>query len=210
MVAAGRGGYCFEQNLLFASVLEVIGFKFRYLTGWPRWGVSGVPRPRTHLLLLIVIDGEEWLADVGFGGNTLTAPLALRREGEQPTAHEPARVLRENGGYVIQVQTGEWRDLVSFDLGQQDFAELDMGNWYTSTHPQSRFRNELLVARAADEGRYALANANLNVRRRAGAGERRKLTSIGEIRDALADVFLIKVPDDPRLDAVLGGIVDKP
>ena len=37
MVAGGRGGYCYEQNLLFASVLEALGFKFRHLTGWPRW-----------------------------------------------------------------------------------------------------------------------------------------------------------------------------
>lgn len=210
MVTGGRGGYCFEQNLLFAGVLEAVGFKFRYLTGWPRWGVMGTPRPRTHLLLLVEIDGEQWLADVGFGGNTMTAPLALNHEGEQQTPHEAARVVRENGGYVVQVHTGEWRDLVSFDLGHQEFAELDMGNWYTSTHPQSRFRNELLAARAAQDARYALANGNLSVRPRNGEGERRRLASIGEIRDALTDLFQIKVPKDQRLDAVLSAVLEKP
>jgi N-hydroxyarylamine O-acetyltransferase len=210
MVDDGRGGYCFEQNLLFASVLEALGFRFRYLTGWPRWGVMGTPRPRTHLLLLIDVDGEEWLADVGFGGNTLTAPLALRREGAQQTAHEPARVVRENCGYVIQVQTGEWRDLASFDLGEQSFAELDMGNWYTSTHPQSRFRSELVAARAAADGRYALAGNSLTIRPRTGAADRRKLTGAGEVRDALTDLFLIKLPKDSRLDAALARIAEKP
>jgi N-hydroxyarylamine O-acetyltransferase len=209
MVAGGRGGYCFEQNLLFASVLDALGFRFRYLTGWPRWGVTGTPRPRTHLLLLIEIDGEEWLADVGFGGNTLTAPLALRRTGPQQTPHEPARVVRENGGYLIQVQAGEWRDLVFFDLGEQVFAELDMGNWYTSTHPKSRFRNELLVARAAAEGRYALADTSLSVHPLNGPTERRKLATVGEIRDALGDVFRIDLPDDPRLDAAFARIMDR-
>jgi N-hydroxyarylamine O-acetyltransferase len=161
-------------------------------------------------LLLITIDGEDWLADVGFGGNTLTAPLALNREGEQATPHEAARILRENGDYVIQVHTGEWRDLVSFDLGHQDFAELDMGNWYTSTHPQSRFRNELLAARAAPDMRYGLSNGSLSIRPRNGEAERRQLKSVGEIRAALGDLFQIKVPKDQRLDAALSRVLEKP
>ena len=210
MVADGRGGYCFEQNLLLASVLEALGFKFRYITGWPRWGVMGTPRPRTHLLLLIDVENEQWIADVGFGGNTLTAPLALAREDEQTTPHEAARIVRENGGYVIQVHAGEWRDLVSFDLGHQEFAELDMGNWYTSTHPKSRFRNELLAARAAADTRYGLANGNLSIRPRGGDVERRELKSAAEIRDALGDLFQIKVPKDQRLDAAFSRVLEKP
>jgi N-hydroxyarylamine O-acetyltransferase len=210
MVGGGRGGYCFEQNLLFASVLEALGFTFRYLTGWPRWGVTGALQPRTHLLLLIEIDSEEWLADVGFGGNTLTAPLALRREGAQQTSHEAARVVREDGGYVIQVDTSDWRDLVFFDLGRQDFAQLEMGNWFTSTHPRSRFRNELRGARTAAGVRYGLSNANLSVRPLDGTVERRRLASVGEIRDALTDLLLIKVPKDPRLDAALSRILETP
>jgi N-hydroxyarylamine O-acetyltransferase len=209
MVADGRGGYCFEQNLLLASVLEALGFKLRYLTGWPRWGVMGTPRPRTHLLLLVDIDGEDWLADVGFGGNTLTAPLALTRDGEQQTPHEAARIVREDDAHVMQVRIGEWRDLVSFDLGHQEFAELDMGNWYTSTHPKSRFRNELLAARAAADTRYGLANGNLSIRPRGGEADRRQLKSAAEVRDALGDLFQIKVPKDQRLDAALSRVLEK-
>ena len=53
-MADGRGGYCYEQNLLLGSVLEALGFKFRHLTGWPRWQVApGRLLPRTHLLLLV-------------------------------------------------------------------------------------------------------------------------------------------------------------
>ena len=60
MVAGGRGGYCYEQNLLLGSVLEALGFQFRHLTGWPRWQVApGRLLPRTHLLLLVSIDGED-------------------------------------------------------------------------------------------------------------------------------------------------------
>src|SRR5262249_13238611 len=33
MVRGARGGYCFEQNLLFAAALEAIGFRFTQLAG---------------------------------------------------------------------------------------------------------------------------------------------------------------------------------
>lgn len=205
MVAGGRGGYCFEQNLLFASVLQELDFKLRVLTGWPRWGVAPeTPRPRTHLLLLIDIDGQEWIADVGFGGNTLTGPLLLRSRDEQVTPHEPARIGRHDGAMMVQVKIGEeWRDLVAFDLGQQSFAELEMGNWYTSTHPKSRFKNELFAARAEPDRRYGLLGNVLTVHRLKGASERRRLASVSELRDALTDLIRIKLPADPSLDAVL-------
>ena len=47
------------------------------------------------MLLLVTIDGERWLVDVGFGGLTLTSVLRLQSGLEQLTAHEPYRLLEE-------------------------------------------------------------------------------------------------------------------
>ena len=70
LVVNRRGGYCFEQNRLFATVLESLGFAVTCLAGRVQMG-SQKTRPRTHMLLMVKIDGEEWLADVGFGGESL-------------------------------------------------------------------------------------------------------------------------------------------
>jgi N-hydroxyarylamine O-acetyltransferase len=205
MVTGGRGGYCYEQNLLFASVLEALGFKFRHLTGWPRWQAApGRPLPRTHLLLLIDIGGEEWIADVGFGGNTLTAPLLLKSREEQTTSHEPARIIDHNGRLMIQVKLrDEWHDLVEFGLEQQNFAELEMGNWFTSAHPRSRFKAELFLARVDEGCRHAMSGNVLSTHRLDGATEKRTLGSVAAIRDVLTEVFRIKLPSDPALDKML-------
>jgi len=205
MVTGGRGGYCYEQNLLFASVLEALGFKHRYLTGWPRWqSVPGLTLPRTHLLLLVDVEGEEWVADVGFGGNTLTAPLLLRSREEQATSHEPARIVDHKGCLMIQVKIRkEWHDLVEFGLEQQNFAELEMGNWYTSAHPRSRFKAGLFLARVDEGRRYAISGNVLSTHKLDGETEKRTLRSVAEIRDVLNEVFRIKLPSDPALNKML-------
>jgi N-hydroxyarylamine O-acetyltransferase len=211
MVADGRGGYCYEQNLLLASVLEALGFSFRHLTGWPRWQVApGRLLPRTHLLLLVAIGGENWLTDVGFGGNTLTAPLRLADRGEQPTPHEPARLIEREDTLVIQPKIkNEWLDLVAFGLEHQNFAELEMGNWFTSTHPRSRFRNELFLARSDAGVRYGLLDNVLTTHRLNGGTERRTLTNAVDIRDAITDVFRVRLPNDSQLDAALTRMAEK-
>lgn len=77
LVTAHRGGYCFEQNGVFERVLRELGFNVRSLLG--RVVLSNPPAlpPRTHRLLLVELEEEKWIADVGFGGQTLTAPIRL-------------------------------------------------------------------------------------------------------------------------------------
>ena len=78
----GRGGYCYEQNLLFAHVLRALGFNVSEHAARVLWNVpDGVKTPRSHMLLIVDLDGERYLTDVGFGGNVLTAPLLLNDAG---------------------------------------------------------------------------------------------------------------------------------
>src|SRR5262249_30740485 len=77
LVRDRRGGYCFEQNTLFASVLEQIGFRVTRLAARVRLGAHRL-LPRTHMLLRVDVDGQPWLADVGFGGAGLLQPILLK------------------------------------------------------------------------------------------------------------------------------------
>ena len=147
----GRGGYCYEQNLLFREVLKTLGFAVTGLAARVLWNVpEGVVLPRTHMLLLIDIDGAPHVADVGFGGQTLTGPLRLEPDVEQATPHEPFRLVRSGEQFVMQSKIREsWFSLYRFDLQEQLPPDYEVYNWYVSTHPQSIFVNGLLAGRAA-------------------------------------------------------------
>src|SRR6266568_7625864 len=65
LVHADRGGYCYEQNSLFAAVLRQIGFSVTTLAARVRYRTT-LTLPRTHMTVLVEADGERFLGDVGF------------------------------------------------------------------------------------------------------------------------------------------------
>jgi N-hydroxyarylamine O-acetyltransferase len=197
-----RGGYCYEQNLLFREALQSIGFRVSALAARVVWNVpDGTVLPRTHALLRIDLDGEFYIADVGFGGLTLTGPLRLEENIEQTTPHEPFRLLREKEELILQARLGgSWRPLYRFTLHEQLLADYEMANWYVSCHPQSRFVNFLIAARPDRDRRYALLNNELTVHHLDGATERRTLTSTAEIRGVLEHEIGLRLPATPDLE----------
>jgi len=201
LVERGRGGWCFEQNLLFARVLEAIGFPVRRLAARVRWNVApGVVTARSHMLMLVAAEGRDWIADVGFGGQSLTAPLLLVAHVAQPTPHETCRLVPEAEGFVLETQVGgEWQALYAFDLHAQHLADYEVSNWYLANHPQSQFVTGIVAARAAADRRHALRNARYAIHHRDGRTERRLLASVDELRAVLEEDLRIALPDSPRL-----------
>ncbi len=212
LVDGGRGGYCFEHNTLFADVLRQLGFQVQEATARVRWSVpQGVRTPRVHCLLFVEAEGEDYLADVGFGGNVLTAPLKLDARGEQKTPHEDFRLVDEDERVVQEAKiNGQWTPLYAYDFADTHPADYEMGNWLTSTHPNSIFVNGLLGARAEPGRRYALRDNQLAVHTLNGKTEKRTLVSAAEIRDALTDLFKLRLSDLEGLDPALAKLAARP
>jgi len=145
---------------------------------------------------------ESWLTDVGIGAMSLTSAIRLNAEGEQATPHEPRRIVREGHRLFHQVRLGsEWADVYEFTLEEMPFIDRELGNWFTSTHPQSHFRNRLLVARAEAEGRrLTVLNDEFSIRHRDGHAEKRLMASQDELREVLRLHFGIHLPLDASVD----------
>lgn len=208
LVRQGRGGYCFEHNLLFAAALRAIGFEVAGLIARVLWNQpEDAITAQTHMLLRVELGDESWLADVGFGSMTLAGALRLQPDIAQPTALEPFRLLKHNGEWRMQADVrGQWLTLYRFDLHPHDTIDYVVANHYVATHPDSQFVHNLIVARTAAHGRLTLRNREFTLRRPRSEPERRQLRDAAEIRSVLAAEFGLRLPPheglDRRLDAL--------
>lgn len=206
LVDSGRGGYCFEQNALFAAMLQTIGFTVSGLVARVLWRqADDAETAQTHMLLRVELDGVTWLADVGFGGHALTGALRLQSGLEQPTGHEPFRLQLQSEDWRMQSLVHErWVTLYHFDLRRALPIDYAVANHYVSTYPTSSFVNDLRVARTAADRRLTLRNREFTVRRLGCEPERRTLRNTAEIRLVLEQEFLLRLPAyvgfDQRLD----------
>jgi N-hydroxyarylamine O-acetyltransferase len=201
LVADRRGGYCFEQNGLLLLVLQELGFAATPLSARVRYQRPRDYTPaRTHLFLRVVIDGVDWLADVGVGALSLSSAIRLELDREQETRHEPRRIVRQDGRLFHQVRFGgEWHDVLEFTGEEMPPIDRELANWYTSAHPQSHFRNRLIATRALPAGgRLTLLNREVGVRDATGATHTRLLNTPAELLDVLDGQFGLRFPPDTR------------
>jgi N-hydroxyarylamine O-acetyltransferase len=188
LVRATRGGYCFEQNTLFAAALEQIGFPVTRLAARVRLGATRVT-PRTHMLLRVEAGGQSWVADVGFGGGGLLEPIPLK---SGPPAKQDAwtfRLTREAEAWILQaLGSGTWQDLYAFTLEPQFPADFEVANHYTATHPSSPFVQTLTVQLPGPEAYTILRNRELTIERD-GAVDRRTIDDDEALLQVLAKTF---------------------
>ncbi len=193
LVRDRRGGYCFEQNGLFAYVLEQVGFTVTRLSGRVRFMNDRV-LPRTHMALKVDVEGASWLADVGFGGWGMLLPIPLEAGPVVSQFAWSYRLAREGDAWVLQSPLEDgWRDLYAFTLEPHLPVDYEPGNYFVSTHPQSIFVRSLLAQRPSPTTRYILKNREFVV-----AGERewtrRTLASDDELRQVLDEHFGLTLP----------------
>jgi N-hydroxyarylamine O-acetyltransferase len=197
----GRGGYCYELNNLYLALLQELGFDARGISGRVVMGQpEGAWTARTHRLSLVTLDGVRYITDVGFGGMVPTAPLLLDTADAQSTPHESYRIEQHADGYTLRARVaGEWRPMYIFDLQRQEDIDYTVGNWYVSTHPESSFAKQLMVARTGEGWRRTLNNGSFAIHRLGHDSERRQVADVQELLSLLESEFDIRVPEHETL-----------
>jgi len=210
LVAEGRGGWCFEHNLLLAGVLRAIGFRLTTLAARVRWNAPpNELRPRSHMLLQVHMPDGDCIADVGFGGQVQTAPLRLAPGIEQETPHDLYRLAEpRRGEYLLESRIGaEWLPLYSFDLAEQHLPDYEVSNWYLAHHPSSQFVTGIIASRVAPGARHALRAGRYTIHRPGAPSETREIASVEDYKRTLAGPLGIRLPDSIELDRRLGFLV---
>jgi N-hydroxyarylamine O-acetyltransferase len=201
IVFRGRGGYCYEQAQLFAAVLERLGFTVDRLLA--RVGPDGGPaRPRTHLTVRARAGTGVWLADVGLGSSP-AAPLSLRRYRSGGPQEADGWIYEvapdeDNGDQVWKLreyQAGEWVTLHRWDESPVHPVDVVLSNHYTSTHPDSWFTWQPIIARRDPDAIRSVVGRGYTITRPGYVKERRELTD-AEFAAALTDEFGLTLTAD--------------
>lgn len=204
MVQNKRGGYCFEQNNLLLNALREIGFKAKGLGARVLYNQDeNLITRQSHMLIAVEIDQATYLADVGFGGLTLTTPILFQTGLEQATTHEMFRVEPMGEDYKLQAKVkGVWKTLYRFDLQEQYGPDYGVINYYLSTHPESPLKTGLIAAKPTNEGRVALKNNQLTTYNKVGEAEITLLANESELKGVLENVFHIQLPVPCKLGKI--------
>jgi N-hydroxyarylamine O-acetyltransferase len=200
IVRQRRGGYCFEQNTIFAMALRAFGFEVETCEARVRQRAAGAVLPRTHMVLRLTVDGRRWLADVGFGADGLIEPVAFDADPVRQLGVEYG-VAAEGPLAVLQSRAGDvWDDLYAVLPDPVHEIDFEVGNWFTSTHPRSAFVLNLTAQRITGGARHVLRNLAYSI-----VGEGRQQTrQIGrdELVPLLRETFGLDVPADATFRAL--------
>ena len=176
IVAQRRGGFCYELNGLFASLLQQLGFDITYLNArvYNSQGQLGIDFD--HLALLVQIPGRSgrWLADVGFG-DSFNEPLDFEEHGEQVQGLRSYRLERLPEGFITWQRNyaGTWERQYFFDLLPHKFPEeYESACLYHQTSPRSSFTRKSIISLATPGGRVSLEDGRLILTRNGQRTER--------------------------------------
>lgn len=164
IVGRNRGGYCYEVNGLFAMALEALGVPWRFAGARPM--TYPARRPKTHVVIVATLDGEDWLLDLGFGSYGIRAPLRLAEtDVEVRQDHDSFRLSQPNAHeYVLQALVeGDWASQFSFDLWPAEWIDFMPANYFNSTHPEALFVKMPVVVLFDDTGRTLLVGDTLKM-----------------------------------------------
>lgn len=161
IVSRKRGGFCYEQNGLFAAVLRALGYDVTLLEARVQTREWESGTPFDHLTLVVQLE-ERWLVDVGFGDSFLE-PLRFDFPGSQHQSNGVFRVTQhgDSGVYARQTSAGEWNDEYLFRTQPRQLQDFVVGCDYHQTSPESHFTRQRICSLATTTGRITLSDRRL-------------------------------------------------
>jgi len=167
IVLNNRGGYCFELNILFAELLNSLGFSVQPVLGRVWFSNPLNTPPRNHLAYLITLEGKTFVCDVGFGGLVNRFPLDIHTSDPVDDKDGMVRVVPiHEGEFMVQRQTEKgWENQYSFEEVEISKDDIEIAHYYMSTHPNSHLIKHKCVGRNTEHGRIGLFNNKFTLRK---------------------------------------------
>jgi len=188
IVERRRGGFCYELNGLFASLLLEIGFSVKMLSAEVANAESGFSEPFDHMALMVQLE-QRWLVDVGFGESFLE-PLLIDERGDQTQDDRVYRIHDDSGFLVVSQQVNnEAKPQYRFTPQAYQYDDFAGMCRYHQTSPQSHFTQGRICSRATESGRITLSEMRFITTFKNGERHERTLRNVEEYAEILREQF---------------------
>lgn len=138
VVHKGRGGWCYELNVLFAQLLRALGFRLDILSA--RIYRNGVLGPEFDHIILLVHLQERWIADVG-NARWSCEPMLLDENRAHLEGSRLYQMAKDGAAYTLMLSEGDCPALPQyvFDLTPRRTEEFAPMSRLKATSHDSRF-----------------------------------------------------------------------
>jgi N-hydroxyarylamine O-acetyltransferase len=195
VVTRRRGGYCFELNAAFMSLLKSLGYDCYPVAARVVWMSSPEQyMPVTHRAGIVTVGGVRYFIDVGFGGPSPHGALRLDDPAPQSDGRNTFVFVREpDGDFVICRVTDSGRErLLKFSDRRCENVDFLAPNEYLSKNKSSGFRMMHMLNITRDDGSAAINGNVLRIHKNDAVAET-VLDTEDKLREALSEQFGIDV-----------------
>ncbi|GGU75652.1 N-hydroxyarylamine O-acetyltransferase [Streptomyces filipinensis] len=207
----GRGGFCYELNGLFGALLAALGYEVQLLAARVYGDEGRLGIPYDHLALRVrTVEGDTWLADVGFGAHS-HYPLRYAERAEQADPGGVFRVVEagpdeagaRGGGStgagdldVVRDGSPQYR----LETRPRVLGDFVAGAWWHRTSPLSHFTRSLVCSRVTEDGgRITLSGRVLKTTGGDGKRGTRELETDEEVLTVYRERFGIELDCVPTV-----------
>lgn len=189
-----RGGFCYELNGLFYELLTSFGFVVKRISARVFGGEEkGYGQEFDHLALIVTIEGEDYLTDVGFGEFTF-APLKMVLNEVQKDLRGDFVIEPFEDGYlrVCKIEGDKKTPEYIFTETPRKLKDYTAMCRYHQTSPDSHFTQKRLISLATKKGRVSITGDKLKVTEN-GTSKDILLKDEQAFHDALREHFRVKL-----------------
>jgi len=195
IITGKRGGFCYELNGLFYELLLNLGYEVRRISARVYSIEKGFSPEFDHMALIVTIEGQNYLSDVGFGEFSF-GPLALHWPSQQEDPRGIFHIDEHAEDYICiskTDETGHKAPEYKFKFKARAFEDFQEMCRFQQDDPNSHFRAKPLISMATAKGRITLAGHELKIKR----GENmvvRKIKDQVAFNKAAWKYFRLRVP----------------
>ena len=189
IVTIRRGGFCYELNGLFETLLRSMGFETRLVSARPYSKQSGFGPEFDHAAIIVSLGDTECLVDVGFG-DFAAGPLKIVFDEEQTDQEGTFRIRKVEEGLLVVEKKNEdqWTPAYLFGLQGRGLAEFSEMCDFQQYSPDSHFTKGKICSVLTANGRKTLTDGSYIVTTN-GSRVETPVTSEAEFNEILSREF---------------------